>query len=106
MFCNRALSSSAMRKRRLLVIVAIALIDTGCTSVFGATKDFVGEPFKTADLPQMKGQIATCNGHREKTFTLEAGETMMDLGLGIKFAAWTYNGALLDRSSRRAKATA
>jgi hypothetical protein len=72
-FCNRALSSSAMRKHRLLVIVAIALIDTGCTSVFGATKDFVGEPFKAADLPRMNGQIATSNGPREKTFTLEGG---------------------------------
>lgn len=78
----------------VLAIVGTALISTGCTGVFGATQDFVGAPFKTADLRQMKGQIATCNGHREKTFTLEAGETTVELGMGLKFAAWTYNGVL------------
>jgi FtsP/CotA-like multicopper oxidase with cupredoxin domain len=83
-----------MQAPRLLVMVATALIGTGCTGVFGAQRDFMGEPFKAADLPQMKGQIATCNGPREKTFTLEAGETTVDLGLGITFAAWTYNDVL------------
>ena len=82
------------QRHGLLVILATALIGTGCTGVLGATEDFMGERFKAADLPAMKGQIATCNGPREKTFTLEAREATVDLGMGITFDAWTYNGAL------------
>lgn len=44
-------------------------------------------------LPQVNGQVATCAGPGEKAFTLEAREQTVDLGMGIKFAAWTYNGA-------------
>ena len=83
-----------MHKHRLIAIVVAAVVATGCNGAVGATEDRTSEPFKAAGLPQMKGQSATCNGPREKTFALEAGETMVDLGLGIKFAAWTYNGAL------------
>ncbi len=83
-----------MQIHRLLVIAATALIGTGCTGAVGATEGFMGGPFKAADLPHMQGQVATCAGPHEKTFTLEAREQTVDLGLGIKFAAWTYNGAL------------
>ena len=83
-----------MHTHRLLAIVAAATIVTGCAGVFGANEDSTSEPFKAAGLPPMKGQAATCAGPREKTFTLEARETTIDLEMGIKFAAWTYNGDL------------
>jgi len=83
-----------MHIHRLLAVVAATVIATGCTGAVGATGDFAGGPFKAADLPPMKGQAATCTGPREKTFTLEAREETLDLGLGIKFAAWTYNGVV------------
>jgi nitrite reductase (NO-forming) len=42
----------------------------------------------------LAGQAAVCAGSREKTFTLEAREATVDLGMGIRFNAWTYNGKL------------
>jgi len=83
-----------MQIHRLLAVVAAAAIASGCTGALGATEAFMGGPFEAAGLPAMKGQIATCTGPREKTFTLEAREETVDLGMGIKLAAWTYNGAL------------
>ena len=83
-----------MQIHRLFALIAAAAIATGCTGVLGATEEFMGGPFKAAGLPAMKGQIATCTGPREKTFALEAREETVDLGTGIKLAAWTYNGAL------------
>jgi nitrite reductase (NO-forming) len=79
---------------RLLPVVAAAAIASGCTGVLGATEAFIGGPFRAAGLPPMKGQVATCTGPREKTFNLEAREETVDLGMGIKLAAWTYNGGL------------
>jgi FtsP/CotA-like multicopper oxidase with cupredoxin domain len=51
-------------------------------------------PFSSPDLPVLAGQEATCRGPREKRFALEAKETIVDLGMGTRFAAWTYNGLL------------
>jgi nitrite reductase (NO-forming) len=45
-------------------------------------------------MEAVKGQQATCNGPREKTFNLDVIETTVDLGLGTTFAAWTYNGRI------------
>jgi nitrite reductase (NO-forming) len=50
------------------------------------------EPFAAPDLPHINGQAATCGGPREKTFSLEVREATLDLGLGFRFNAWTYNG--------------
>jgi nitrite reductase (NO-forming) len=83
-----------MHPPRLLAVIVLATTATGCTGVLGATDDFMGAPFEAAGLPQMRGQVTTCAGPREKTFRLEARETTVDLGMGIKFAAWTYNGEL------------
>jgi nitrite reductase (NO-forming) len=83
-----------MRIHQLLAVVAATALGAGCTGVLGATEDYMGGPFKAPGLPEMKGQVATCAGSREKTFTLEAREATIDLGMGIKFAAWTYNGDL------------
>lgn len=82
-----------MHIHRLLALVSAAALASGCTGVLGATEEFMGGPFTATGLPQMKGQVATCAGPGEKAFTLEAREQTVDLGMGIKFAAWTYNGA-------------
>ncbi len=60
----------------------------------GASDTGASTPFKAADLPALAGQNATCSGPREKVFTLEARESTVDLGMGVKFNAWTYNGTL------------
>jgi nitrite reductase (NO-forming) len=45
-------------------------------------------------MEAVKGQQATCNGPRTKTFNLDVVETTVDLGMGTSFAAWTYNGRI------------
>ncbi len=67
---------------------------SGCTSSPGAAEAAVGGPLIAPGLPRMAGQSATCTGPREKAFTLEAREVTVDLGLGFRFDAWTYNGEL------------
>ncbi len=51
-------------------------------------------PFAGAGLPTLAGRAVTCAGPREKSFTLEVKETTVDLGMGMRFNAWTYNGKL------------
>jgi nitrite reductase (NO-forming) len=51
-------------------------------------------PLTTRNIDPVKGQKATCAGPSVKTFEIEAIETTVDLGMGIKFAAWTYNGRI------------
>ncbi|MBX7187366.1 MAG: multicopper oxidase domain-containing protein [Vicinamibacteria bacterium] len=53
-----------------------------------------GGPFTGAGLPTLAGRDVTCAGPRQKSFTLEARETTVDLGMGMRFNAWTYNGKL------------
>jgi nitrite reductase (NO-forming) len=72
-------------------VIAAAI---GCASPQGAPASTASIPFAAPDLPKLAGQLATCGAVREKTFTLEARETELDLGLGIKFVAWVYNGIL------------
>jgi nitrite reductase (NO-forming) len=79
---------------RLLALVTTAVIVTGCTGAFGATEDVNGGPFKAPGLPRMAGQVATCAGPHAKAVTLEAREVKVDLGMGLSFDAWTYNGEL------------
>ena len=66
----------------------------GCAAPQGATSGGDSGPFLAPDLPKLAGQAATCAGSREKKFTLEAREATVDLGMGVRFAAWTYNGTL------------
>ena len=54
----------------------------------------MGAPLATRNMEAVKGQQATCNGPREKTFSLDVIETTVDLGMGTTFAAWTYNGRI------------
>ena len=53
----------------------------------------IGPPLATRNMPAIVGQQKTCAGPREKTFDLDVVETTgVDLGMGMTFAAWTYNG--------------
>jgi len=72
---------------------ASALAAVGCIGA-GRSTASGGGPFVAADLPALQGQDVTCAGPREKSFTLEAREATLDLGMGTQFAAWTYNGRL------------
>ncbi|MBI3047728.1 MAG: multicopper oxidase domain-containing protein [Acidobacteria bacterium] len=51
-------------------------------------------PLEAPGLPALAGQAATCAGPREKTFALDAREVTLDLGMGMRFNAWTYDGTL------------
>lgn len=72
----------------------LALLASGGATRVRASAPPEGEPFKAAGLPVLAGRAATCAGPREKSFTLEARETTVDLGMGTRFNAWTYNGTL------------
>ncbi len=82
-----------MRTTPVLAVLAAAALATACATP-QATSHTTGGPFVAPDLPALAGQTATCAGPREKSFTLEAREATVDLGMGLKFNAWTYNGHL------------
>jgi len=83
-----------MRTHSFVGAIFLSVITAGCATPQGATNTSASGPFVAPDLPELAGQTATCAGPREKTFTLEAREVTVDLGMGIRFAAWTYNGLL------------
>jgi len=83
-----------MRALVLSVLLATSAATIACTSTQGATLPVSSTPFVAPDLPRLVGQVATCAGPREKTFSLEAREVELDLGLKTRFIAWTYNGSL------------
>ena len=57
------------------------------------TAGTAGPPLATKNMPAVAGQQKTCAGPREKTFDLDVIETTgVDLGMGMTFAAWAYNG--------------
>ena len=74
--------------------VLLSVLAIGCAVPQGATSDEGSGPFVAPDLPVLAGQAATCAGSREKSFSLEAREVTVDLGMGVRFNAWTYNGKL------------
>lgn len=78
----------------LMVSTALSLVAAGCAAPQGATTTADSGPFTAPDLPKLAGQAQTCAGSRDKTFTLEAREATIDLGMGLRFNAWTYNGTL------------
>ena len=84
-----------MKTHALLAIVALSAVTVACAAASqGAPITADSGPFTSPDLPTLAGQAATCAGGREKTFTLEARESTIDLGMGVRFNAWTYNGQL------------
>jgi nitrite reductase (NO-forming) len=74
--------------------VLLSVLAIGCAVPQGATSDEGSGPFVAPDLPVLAGQAATCAGSREKSFSLEAREVTVNLGMGVRFNAWTYNGKL------------
>jgi nitrite reductase (NO-forming) len=68
--------------------VALAGCSTSVRAVGGSTE------LATDGMPRLAGQQATCGGSRQKTFALEAREATIDLGMGMRFQAWTYDGRL------------
>lgn len=48
----------------------------------------------TEGMPRLAGQQQTCAGPRHKTFALDAREATVELGMGMRFQAWTYDGRL------------
>jgi len=83
-----------MTIRLLFLGIVLGGAAAGCATPQGATNTADRGPFAAADLPKLAGQAATCTGPRDKTFALDARETTVDLGLGVRFNAWTYNGQL------------
>ena len=82
-----------MRTYRWLSLLAAAVLTTACTPV-GAAQDSDTGPFTGAGIPTMHGQLATCGGSHDKSFSLDVREVRVELGMGMRFDAWTYNGQL------------
>jgi len=82
-----------MKRLVMAGVIALGAVAPGCVTTQGASSASA-EPFVAPDLPKLAGQAAVCSAAREKTFTLESRETTVDLGMGLKFNAWTYNGTL------------
>lgn len=75
------------------LVAALAL--AGCSAAGGAAASSASASTELSiDGLRVAGQQATCAGPHEKTFALEAREATIDLGLGMRFQAWTYNGHL------------
>jgi nitrite reductase (NO-forming) len=73
------------------VLLAGAAGLSACSSVRAAGTSV---EMATEGMSRLAGQAQTCSGPRQKTFNLEARETTVDIGLGMRFAAWTYDGHL------------
>jgi len=65
---------------------------TGCSASVRAGAG--STELATEGMTKLAGQQQTCAGPRHKTFALEAREATVDLGMGMRFQAWTYDGHL------------
>src|SRR5262250_2173440 len=81
-------------RTHLAFSIFLSALAAGCAVPQVAANSTAGGPLVAPDLPVLAGQTATCQGPREKTFTLEAREATLNLGMGMRVTAWTYNGAL------------
>lgn len=52
------------------------------------------DPLVTENQLPVAGQAKTCSGPRKKRFVIDVVETVVELGMGITFAAWTYDGRI------------
>lgn len=81
--------------KHLTIVLFGTLLAAGCVTTQGAADSgSASTPFVAPDLPVLAGQAATCAGPHDKTFTLEAREATVELGMGVRVNAWTYNGKL------------
>jgi nitrite reductase (NO-forming) len=75
------------------ILLFLALLCAGCGGRSDAAS--AGSPLSTRNMPPLAGQQKTCAGPHEKTFDLNVIETKgLDLGMGLSFGAWTYNGRI------------
>src|SRR5215813_13562149 len=81
-------------RTHLAFSIFLSALAAGCAVPQVAANSTAGGPLVAPDLPVLAGQTATCQGPREKTFTLEAREATLNLGMGMRVSAWTYNGML------------
>lgn len=42
----------------------------------------------------LAGQVATCRDSKPRRFDIQMGESILDLGQGLKTTAWTFNGTI------------
>lgn len=64
---------------------------SGCSVAAGSAGSI---EMATDGMPRLAGQRQTCTAARHKRFVLEAREATLDVGLGTRVAAWTYNAQL------------
>ena len=87
-------------RRPLIAALAIVVVSGSIACSGGgpaATQNAVtsGPPLATRNMPPVVGQQKTCAAARDKTIDVDVVETTgVDLGMGLTFAAWTYNGRL------------
>jgi nitrite reductase (NO-forming) len=79
-------------KLNLMTICLIGIL-AACSNLH-AYRDNAPAPLATRNMAPVKGQQATCDGPRRKSFDIDVIETTVDLGMGTTFAAWTYNGRI------------
>lgn len=82
------------RIHQLSIAVALSLSIPACSAGRSAPSDPASLSFDGPGLPHLAGQAAACGSSRQKTFTFEAREQTVELGLATKFMAWTYNGTI------------
>ncbi len=72
--------------------VACAAALAGCSA--SARAGGGSTELATEGMARLAGQQQTCAGARHKSFALEARESTVELGMGMRFQAWTYDGRL------------
>lgn len=77
-----------MRYASIGPLLAAAALAAGCS----ARAQAPAPPIATDGLAPLAGPQSVCSGSTHKTFNLEARETTVDIGMGMRFHAWTYNG--------------
>jgi len=84
-----------MNPRTIALLIATLPVTLGaCGGTATATRP-AGPPLSTRNMRPVAGQASTCSGPRAKTFNIDVIETEgVDLGMGMVFAAWTYNGQI------------
>lgn len=79
------------RLSRVMLSLAAAAALAACSA---AARTSTTTELAIDGMPRLEGQEQACGGPRKKTFALEAREVTVDLGLGLRFQAWTYDGRL------------
>jgi nitrite reductase (NO-forming) len=74
---------------RTLLVLLIAATAAACSV---SARSSGSTEVATEGMTPLAGQQQTCAGPRQKTFTLQAQDATIDLGLGTKFEAWSYDG--------------